>query len=551
MKFLFVGVATVFVAIFANASPQIFNTLGVELPMDAAPIDRQHLRIVYGGAEPRTLDATLDNYGSGRVEYLFDRLTLLDEDEQLIPGAAESWESTEGGTLWTFFLRHGAEWSDGRPVTAHDFEWTYKTLLKPSIGNVYAFLFYEIANARAYNLGEITDESLIGVRAKDDYTLEVRTDGACPYLPYLTSYLSASPIPSWQYEKYGDRWARADNIVTNGSYRVLEWLPQQRMVFGLNPRYDGPYRGLLERVTIPFIGDGSSGILAYENDEIDILHNINPLDLRHINADPVLRSQLATWPHNQTWYLFFQTEQPPFDDVKVRKAISHVLDREAICQVVRNGLGVPAYTMLPPGFPGYVGDQYSHIQAFNPALGQQLLEEAGYPRGRGFPRVEFWISGKDVALRSLAQAIQGMLKQHLGIQVDLQPQEGTVFMTNLYQHAIPMGISAFQSDYPDPHNLLAMVWHSQPVGHGRHAWRNPTFDALVDGADHEMDQEARMNKYAEAERLLADDVGGAFLFHTVLAQLRKPNIKGFATAKSGHQPFFWNHITHTRLYVGN
>ncbi|MBT5875915.1 MAG: hypothetical protein HOH43_20990 [Candidatus Latescibacteria bacterium] len=124
-------------------------------------------------------------------------------------------------------------------------------------------------------------------------------------------------------------------------------------------------------------------------------------------------------------------------------------------------------------------------------------------------------------------------------------------MTNLYQHAIPMGISAFQSDYPDPHNLLAMVWHSQPVGHGRHAWRNPTFDALVDGADHEMDQEARMNKYAEAERLLADDVGGAFLFHTVLAQLRKPNIKGFATAKSGHQPFFWNHITHTRLYVGN
>ena len=549
MRQIFLVTGLLACVVLLSAAPQRTNSVGAPMPPDSAPEEQQVLRIVYGGAEPRTLDATLDNYGSGRVEYLFERLTLLDEEERLIPGAAERWEASPDGKSWTFHLRRGARWSDGRPVTAQDFEGTYKTLLEPSIGNVYAFLFYEIKNARDFNLDEISDPSVIGVNAVDDHTLVIETTQPCPYLPYLTSYLSASPIPRWQFEKYGDRWARAGHVVTNGSYQVLEWAPQRHMTFGLNPNYDGPYRGLLERVTIPFIGDGSSGILAYENDEIDILHNISPFDLRHINQNPRLKQELVTWPHTQTWYLFFQTAQRPFNNLKVRQAISHVINRDVICRVVRNGLGIPAYTMLPPGFPGYVGDRHRDIQRFDPLLGQQLLAEAGFPGGRGFPRVTFWISGKDPSLRSLGQAIQGMLLEHLGIQVELQPQEGTVFMTNLYQHEIPMGISAFQSDYPDPHNLLGMVWHSQPVGHGRHDWRNPAFDNLIDRADFEMAPGRRMAMYADAERILASDVGGVFLFHTVLAQLRKRNVKGFVTTARGYQPFFWNHITHTRLYI--
>ncbi|MEE2995374.1 MAG: ABC transporter substrate-binding protein, partial [Gemmatimonadota bacterium] len=143
-----------------NAEQGIVNTAGVLLPSDAAPLSAQTLRLMSG--EPRTLDATLDNYGTGGSQYIFERLALLDEEDQLIPGAADSWTSTEDGRVWTFHLRPDARWSDGRPVTAHDFEWTYKLLLDPAQANVYAFLFYEIKGARDFNQGRITDRDAVG-----------------------------------------------------------------------------------------------------------------------------------------------------------------------------------------------------------------------------------------------------------------------------------------------------------------------------------------------------------------------------------------------------
>jgi ABC-type oligopeptide transport system substrate-binding subunit len=544
------GLILLVVILLTNAAPQQRNRLGKPLPPDALPPDNQVLRVVYPGNEPRTLDATLDNYGSGRVEYLFDRLTMLDEDERLMPGAAERWNASADGKAWTFYLRPDARWSDGHPLTAHDFEWTYKTLLAPSVGNVYAFLFYEIKGARDFNLGKTGDARTIGVRAVDDLTFVMETEKPCPYLPYLTSYLSAAPIPRWQYEKHGRQWATAAHIVTNGSYRVAEWTPQRRMVFELNPQYTGPYKGFLERVVIPFMAAGAAGMLAYENDEIDLLYGVLPGELRHIMTDGRLKQELATWPHTQTSYLFFQTQRPPFNDVRVRQAVAHAIDREALCRVVRNGLGIPAYTMIPPGFPGYAGDRLQSHQAYNPDLARKRLAEAGYPNGRGFPRVPLWIGDGDPAGRDLAQALQGMLADNLGIQVAIQPQEGTVYMTNLYQHTIPMGLGGFQSDYPDPHNLLAMVWHSQPKGHGRHDWVDAAFDRLVDTADFEMDPVRRMRMYNQAEEILVRDAGGVFLFHTVLAQLRKPRVKGFVVNRAGYRPFWTNHITHTRVYMG-
>ncbi|MBI4551257.1 MAG: peptide ABC transporter substrate-binding protein [Candidatus Latescibacteria bacterium] len=543
---------TVVVGVFVCAltvsavSPRV-NRLGKPLPPDAAAPERQVLRIMYTGPEPRTLDATLDNYGAGRGEYLFERLTLLDESENLIPGAAERWEASRDGKTWTFHLRRGARWSDGHPVTAHDFEWTYKTLLEPSIGNVYAFLFYEIKGARDFNLGKLKDRNAIGVKALNDLTFVIQTEKPCPYLPYLTSYLSAAPIPRWQFEKYGKKWATPGRCASNASYKLVEWTPQQQMVFALDPNYNGPYKGTLEKVTIKF-GATGTGLLPYENNEIDLLHDISPLDLPHITSDPKLKHELVTWPHTQTWYLFFRTQKPPFNVLKVRQAIGHAINRDILCTVVRKGLAIPAYTMLPPGFPGYVGDKYKSIQAYDPPLARRLLAEAGYPGGRGFPRVAFWLNGNDAALRGIGQAIQGMLKEHLGITVDLQPQETTVYMTNLYQHTIPVGLGAFQSDYPDPHNLLAMVWHSQPSGHGRHDWTNPAFDRLVDTADFEMNPAKRMQLYDEAEKTLATDAGGVFLYQTVLAQIRKPWVKGFVKNKQGYSPFWWNHMTHVRLY---
>lgn len=524
------------------------NSIGVQLPPDAAPLAAQTLRLMAG--EPRTLDATLDNYGTGGSQYIFERLALLDEEDQLIPGAADSWTSSDDARTWTFHLRPGARWSDGRPVTAHDFEWTYKLLLDPAHANVYAFLFYEIKGARDYNQRRTTDRDAVGVRALDDLTLVIEAEKPCPYLPYLTSFISASPIPRWQFEKYGRKWTEGGNCVSNFTFKLDEWTPGRRQVFVLDPNYTGRYKARLEKVIINFITGNGAGIFPYENNEVDMAA-VTPADLARVNADEILRNEFYTWPHQSTAYLLFQTKKPPFDQVKVRKAIAHAIDRDTLCRVVMQGLATPAFSMLPPRFPGFSGDRLKAFQAFDPEKAQRLLAEAGYPGGKGFPKAEFWVSGNDQATRQITQAIQGMLETHLNIDVNIRTLDGTSYVSYLYKHQIPFGLSGFQSDYPDPHNLLSMVWHSQPVGHGRHDWVNKEFDRLLEAADTEVDPQRRFALYAQAEEILVDDVGGVFLYHGIKTELRKPWIKGIPTISTGHKPFWTNYITHTRVYIGD
>jgi oligopeptide transport system substrate-binding protein len=531
-----------------GAEQIVVNTLGVELPPDAAPLTAQTLRLM--APEPRTLDATLDNYGTGGSQYIFERLALLDEEDQLIPGAADRWVASDDARTWTFYLRPDGRWSDGRPVTAHDFEWTYKLLLDPVQANVYAFLFYEIKGARDFNQRRTSDRNTVGVRAIDDYTLVIEAEQTCPYLPYLTSFISASPIPRWQFEKYGNKWTEEGNCVRNFTFKLDEWTTGRQQVFVLDPNYTGRYKALLEKVIIQFTTGTSVGIFPYENNEVDMAA-VTPADLPRVTSDEKLRSELYSWPHQSTGYLLFQTKKPPFDQVKVRQAIAHAIDRETLCGVVMQGLATPAYSMLPLHFPGYNGDRFKSLQAFDPVQARQLLAEAGYPNGKGFPDTVFWISGNAQTTRQISQAIQGMIKMHLNIDVPINTLDGTSYMSYLYQHQIPFGLSGFQSDYPDPHNLLSMVWHSQPVGYGRHDWVNPTFDRLLEQADTEINPNRRLELYAQAEQILVEEAGGVFLYHGVKTELRKPWIKGIPKIRTGHQPFWTNYITHTRVYIGN
>lgn len=531
-----------------NADQATLNSLGVILPADAAPPARQTLRLMSG--EPRTLDATLDNYGTGASQYIFERLTLLDEEDHLIPGAADRWVASADARSWTFHLRPGALWSDGRPVTAHDFEWTFKLLLSPAQANVYAFLFYEIKGARDFNQGKNIDVNTVGVHAIDDYTLVIEAEQPCPYLPFLTSFISASPIPRWQFEKYGRKWTQSGNCVSNFTFKLDEWSPGRRQVFTADPNYNGRYKASLEKVIVQFMTAGSVGLFPYENNEIDMVA-VTPTDIARVRSDPELSKELYTWPHQSTGYLLYQTQRPPFDDVRVRQALAHAIDRETLAGVVMQGLAKPAYGMLPINFPGHAGDRFRSLQAYDPPFARRLLTEAGYPGGAGFPSTDLWISGTDQTTRQITQAIQGMLKSNLNIEIDVQTKDSASYISALYKHQIPFSLSGFQSDYPDPHNLLSMVWHSQPVGYGRHDWQDEEFDRLLEQADTEIDPDRRYDLYGEAERILVAEAAGVFLYHGVKAELRKPWIKGIPITSSGHQPFWTNYITHTRVYIGN
>lgn len=521
------------------------------LPQDAAPPSHQVYRYLY--FEPAGLDISMTMYQSHGSEFLFERLCMLDHNNQLIPGAAERWESSDDGRVWTFHLRPEARWSDGRPVTAHDFEYTFRRLLDPDGGNVYAFFYYDIKGAKAYHQRENPDPASVGVRAVDDLTFEIETEQPCAFLPYITSFSSSSPVPRWQVEKYGRRWTEEGNCVSNSAFQLETWKTGEYMTFGLNPYYDGPNRGYLRKIVRVFtssVGVGA-GIAPYENNEIDMI-GLDGVFLEEVNDNPALSRELWSFEPFTTAYLYFRTRQPPFDDVRVRRAFAHAIDKEAITGAILKGTKTPAYTMLPIHFPGYVGDKYKSIQRFDPDLARRLLAEAGYPAGKGFPVLDLWLveSRSNTPGGQAAQAIQQMLLEHLGIEIRLRNTEASAYRKAQYDWEMPMSIIGFNYDFPDPHSMLGIVWRSQPKGYTRHDWQNKMFDDLIDRAAGEMNPERRMAMYDEAERILAEDVGGVFLWHDRSYTLRKPWVKGVKQDQYGNFPFYKNNTSFCDIYIG-
>ena len=524
----------------------VVNSIGKAMPPDAAPLEQQVLR--YTLVEPLTFDVSTNIYEAQGALTLFERLVMLDKNLELTGAAAESWEQSADGLRWTFKLRPDGRWSDGRRVTAQDFEYTYKRFLDPAEASPYAFFYYEIKGARPFNQGRTTDRSTVGVRALDDLTLEIETEKPCPYLPFIVAFTGSGPVPRWQVEKYGVRWSEAGNLVASASYTLTEWRKGRQAILSLNPYYTGPHKGYLEKI-VQIFTTGHPGTAPYENNEIDYLR-VLLTDLPFIENHPTLKSELAYYAFPESWYLFFRTREPPFDDVKVRRAISHAIDREALCNVVLRNTGVPAYSMLPPNFPGSADASIREIQAYDPERAKALLAEAGYPGGRGFPLVEFWIGKANPQISYTAQTVQAMLQNTLGIRLRIRGSEDKVYRDNMYKWNIPMGLGGFNADYPDPNNLLGMVWRSQPRGFGRQDWQNAEFDRLIDAAADEMDHEKRMGMYQAAERLLAEDAGGAFLYHNMTVELRKPYLKGLEINKYGYALFSWIGIVHTNMYIG-
>ena len=506
------------------------NTVGRLLPEDAAPLSRQVFRYMF--REPSTLDISVAAYDADGTYFAFERLLLLDENNELSPAAADRWESSDDGTVWTFHMRHGAKWSDGRPVTALDFEYSFRRMLDPASGNIYAFLYYVIKNGRAYNQGEIKDIEQVGIRAVDEETFQIETEGPCPYLPYIVSFITSSPVPRWQVEKFDRKWTEPENCVSNFTYKLAEWRVGLDMTFALDPYYNGPHKALLEKIVVKFISSQRPGTLPYENGEVDA-YDLDPLDYARVKKEDALNAQIFRMQEFTTWYIFFKTELAPFNDLRVRQAIAHAIDREALCTTVLNELAVPAYSMLPPGFPGYTGDQLKDLQAYNPAQARQLLAEAGYPGGRGFPRTDLWLRVADTSINKVAgEALQAMLKETLGIEINILYQQRKIYNDNLFQWQIPMGMLVFAYDYPDPSNMLGLLWRSQPKGYARHDWNNTTFNDLLDRANTEMGDE-RYPLYAEAERILAEEAAAVFLFHPIVTELRKPYIRGIKRDREG------------------
>ena len=522
-----------------NAGP-VFNSIGKQLPPDAAPLEFQTYRFMRD--EPRSLDVSVNLYVGQWNEFLFETLVSKDENGDLIPAAADRWEVSPDGKTWTFHLRKTGRWSDGRPVTAHDFVYTFRRSLSYETANPYAAFYSDIVGAKSYSRTPDADPAMLGVRAVDDHTLTVETTHPAPYLGLILSVPTSMPVPRWQVEKHGPRWTEEGNCVSNSSYRLTEWKHGSHMNFELNPHYDGPIKGYVEKINRVFRHPSTANLLPYENDEVGFAE-VQANELIRVRRDARLGSELVSNPTDGTWYIFFNTRKPPFSDARVRRAIARAIDRETICRVVLHGAAVPAYSMLPVTFDAH-GD-YRELQAFDPPRARELLAEAGYPGGRGFPVAEMWLRQPRPDIRMVAEVIQGMLREHLGVGITFRSADYPVFTNYMFNWNIDMGLVPFFGDYRDPKNMLDMIWRPGTRGRSRHDFEHGEFEALLDAADQEIDPARRTEIFRRAERILVDESGAAFVFHPMANSLFKPWLRGLKTNRFGGKT-----VIFTDLYIG-
>ena len=503
--------------------PRYVNSIGVPLPADALPPGQQ---VLYKFSESRPYNEWFRTvYKGAEGKYIIaEPLTRTNRNFVLRGGAAERWEMSDDELVWTFHLRPGQQWSDGRPLTAHDYVFSLRRGADPENAYDFGWYYQPIRNWQAVVARKVPVDSL-GVWASDDLTLHVATEEPTPHMPLLLTYSWVSPEHA--VRKHGDTWStRPETCISSGPFVMAEWTKGERMIYEANPMYRGVDKPFLEKLVYRMFNltTPPPRLPAYEAGEIDITDVENQAELARLLSDDNLSDQVHTWPNFWTHYLFFDVTKPPFNDRRVRLAISLAIDRAAICNSALRGFAIPGYAMLPPGFPAYSDGIYAEDQGYDPARARELLAEAGYPDGRGLPELDMWLRNEIAMHRDAAEGLQAMLNRNLNMEVEVRNVENKVFMDGLNNHTLTFGLVPYEFDFVDPSNLLGL-WRSN----GRHNWNNAAFDGLMTAADAEVrDPGRRIALYREAERLLVEDVAGVFLWHRQRAQVWKPYLKGSA-----------------------
>lgn len=514
----------------AGSAPASNGTInGVTLPDDAAPADQQVYVVHYDNTSDFT---TIDFYesvykrGGAVADILSDSLVRLDKNFKVQPGAATKWEVDSSGLVWTFHLDPNLMWNDDTPVTADDYVATFRYGADPKHAWDFTWFFQGvIKNWTEVVEGKVPVEEL-GVTAADAHTLQVTTESPAPYLPAMMLY--SNTMQKKALEAHGGLYnSDPATSVSSGPFVLKEWRKGDRLIYEANPKYKGTNKPFIQKVVV--IGAApSTDFAAYQAGEIDFVSgsNLSPADNEIIANDPDLQKQTHPQPNDfRTDYLFFDCQNPPFNDVKVRQAFSHVIDRDTLIQqIIKPSQGIPAYSFLMPGFPASNSEGLKNIQNYDVAKAKQLLAEAGYPDGKGFPKITLWLRNEAPVRQALAQAIAASIKQNLGIDVEVSNKEYKTFTDamNAKPTQIQFGMVSYGMDFLDPYNMLS-VW----LGGGRHNWNNSQYDDMVKkAASFTGDPNERIKMFQDAEKLLVTEAPGVFIYHRYQSDLYRPYLKG-------------------------
>jgi ABC-type transport system substrate-binding protein len=503
------------------------NALGVTLPADALPLEEQY-RLVQLGKPGEQAGGTFGH----EMESLYNRayplgygsemLTTLDKDHNIVGVGCESWQQSEDGSYWDFFLRKGLEFSDGKPITADDWVFTFRR----SFGNGYDFgwFYNDIKNAQEVRVGDVPPEEL-GMEAIDDFTLRIYTSSPAPHLPALGVWAHVAPPQA--YEQFGDNWSlEPEHYIASGPWKLTEFERGVKWTFELNENYKGvnrPYFTQIRGRPLP------TGLPAYMTGDIQgysIGIDTPAGEVAIINSNPILRSESYPQPSPVTWYIGFHTggDFPPLADQKVRLALNKAIDKQTIIGEVGRGFAYPAWGIVPKGFPGNVYDKLKDADpnVFDVEAAQKLLADAGFPNGEGFPKYELWIRNPAPYMVTLCEAVQAVWKEHLNIDVDLYPTDHQSFTSTVFREKqIPMYFVGYSRDYFDPSTFLA-VFRSG----GRHPHDDPAFDEAYAAANKEFDANKRLDLLGKSEEILVNSGAYVFLIQPFSIKLWPCNLAG-------------------------
>jgi len=482
------------------------------------------------GAEPERIDPGLmSGQPDGRIaRALFERLTSPDAKTlEPRPGQAYRWDLSPDGLTYTFHLRPGIVWSDGRPVTAHDFLWSWMRVLEPVTASRYATFLYPVANAEAYNKGELKDPAKVGLAAPDDSTFVVRLGQPTSYFLTLTYFYTCLPVPRQVIEKHGARWTRIENIAGNGPFRLSYWRQNDRFEMVRNPTYWDVANVKLDRVVAYSVDDLNTCTNLYKAGVTDW----NPSGYLPAQYIPYMRdyADYRTGRYQATYFYSINVTRPPLDNVWVRRALNLAVDRETISRDLLKGSRDPWGNLSPSGYPGY---QHPPGITYDPEKARECLAKAGYPGGKGFPKISILFNTSEDH-RRIAEAIQAMWRRDLGIDIELSNQEWGSYLQATTSLQYDIARRSWIGDYLDPNTFLEM-WRTGD-GNNRTGWSSPQYDALLRRAAAELDPTKRFALLAEAEALVLDQGIVIPIYHYSTVELLKPYVKGlYQTALDVH-----------------
>ncbi len=457
-------------------------------------------------ADPQTLDpGRMSGAPEGRIAFnIFEGLMapgpttedLDDPTDVVVPGVAERYEISEDGRTYTFYLRDDAKWSNGEPLTAKDFELSWKRVLTPGFDGDYVQLLWIIENGEDYSTGEIDDWSEVGLRVVDERTLEVTLEQPTPYFPELVAFYTFYPVPLDVIEEHGDRWTRPENIVGNGAYKLTGHRPQIDMVMEKNSHYWDADNVALDEAIARIIPDTNAVVNAYRTGALH--YSGASIPVAQITS---LMTHLDYYnePMLGTYYLRFNVgEDNALSDPKVRRALWKSIDRRSLVEDTMNNLYGVADGYVPPMA---MWESTAEFPGYDPSRARQLLAEAGYPDGDGFPRYQY-LYNTDEDHKLIAEAIQSMWQRNLGIEINLVNKEWRTYLQDVSTLNYEIARAGWIGDYNDPATFLDL-WRTED-GNNNTGWSDEEYDELMRNSRTEPDPDKRLEYLQRAEEILAE-----------------------------------------------